>query len=113
MELYYGKQSDLYNKAKEVKSYDDLKSLASSTLNKITETYKNKSCYKFILHRSDKYDIVHIKWEKDFQSDKHQHLKFDNVMYVINDGCLVEHIFKYCNFYDIFIRYTLFIKNPH
>jgi hypothetical protein len=75
-------------------------------IDKITETYKNKSCYKFILHRSDKYDIVHIKWEKDFQSDKHQHLKFDNAMYVINDGCLVEHIFKYCNFYDIFIRYN-------
>jgi hypothetical protein len=27
-------------------------------------------------------------------------------MYVINDGCLVEHIFKYWNIVDIFIRYN-------
>lgn len=38
---------DLYNKAKEIKSYDDLKSLASSTLNTITETYKSFSMDKF------------------------------------------------------------------
>jgi hypothetical protein len=25
-------------------------------------------------------------------------------MYLINDGCLVEHIFKYSNFYNIFVR---------
>jgi hypothetical protein len=73
-------------------------------IEKITETNKNKSCYKFILHKSDKYDIIHIKWEKGFQSNKHHHDKLNNIMYVINDGCLVEHIFNYSNFYNIFVR---------
>ena len=77
-------------------NYNDIK--------KTTETNKNKCCYKFILHKSDKYDIIHIKWEKGFQSDKHHHDKLNNIMYVINDGCLVEHIFKYSNFYNIFVR---------
>jgi hypothetical protein len=39
--------TDLYNKAKEVKSYDDLKNLASSTLNTITEAYKTFTPDKF------------------------------------------------------------------
>jgi hypothetical protein len=39
--------TDLYNKAKEIKSYDDLKNLASSTLNTITETYKTFTPDKF------------------------------------------------------------------
>jgi hypothetical protein len=73
-------------------------------IEKITEINKNKSCYRFILHKSDKYDIVHIKWEKGFQSDKHQHLKFDNVMYIINDGYLVEHIFNYWDIFNMFVR---------
>jgi hypothetical protein len=80
-------------------------------IQKITETNKNKCCYKYILHKSDKYDIVHIKWEKGFQSDKHQHNKLNNNMYVINDGCLVEHIFKYSNLYNIFVRcHTIKLK---
>ena len=73
-------------------------------IEKIIETNKKKSCYKFILHKSEKYDIIHIKWEKGFQSDKHEHSKFNNIMYLINDGCLIEHIFKYSNFYNIFVR---------
>ena len=73
-------------------------------IEKIIETNKNKSCYKFILHKSENYDIIHIKWEKGFQSDKHQHSKFNNIIYVINDGCLVEHIFKYWNIFNMFVR---------
>jgi hypothetical protein len=73
-------------------------------IQKITEINKNKSCHKYILYKSDKYDIIHIKWEKGFQSDKHQHCKFDNIVYVINGGCLVEHIFKYSNLYNIFVK---------
>jgi hypothetical protein len=73
-------------------------------IDKITETNKNKSCYKFILHKSEKYDIIHIKWEMGFQTDKHKHCKFNNVMYVINGGCLVEHIFKYWGIFNMFVR---------
>ena len=90
---------DILNEIIEEYIYDNY-----DQIEKITEINKNKLCYRFILHKSDKYDIVHIKWEKGFQSDKHPHSKFDNVMYVINDGCLVEHIFKYWNIEDIFVR---------
>jgi predicted metal-dependent enzyme (double-stranded beta helix superfamily) len=59
---------------------------------------KNNVYYKYILYNSSIFDIIHIKWEKGCESKIHDHPTMGCILYVINDGEIMEH--NYFKNYD-------------
>jgi hypothetical protein len=96
-------EEDIYNNITKILKYYKPEKLNEIIENEIYDNYdknrikiinnNNYPYYKYLLYSSELFDIVNIKWEKNSMSNIHDHPDKGCIMYVMNDGKLIENVY--------------------